>query len=442
MDWKDYFKGKRVTLMGLGLLGRGVGDARFLAEQGVELVVTDLKSEEDLADSLAQLKQFSNITFRLGGHSLEDFKDRDLIIKAAGVPLDSPFIAEAKKNGVPVRMSADLFMEFSGVASVGITGTRGKSTTTHLIAHILKEAGKSVLLGGNVQGVSTLALLPQVQADSAAVLELDSWQCQGLGEAKISPHVAVFTTFMPDHMNYYKNDMAAYFADKANIFLFQKPEDVLILGEQVMPDAKKYGFKDQILARTVIARTQDIPAEWRLKIPGEHNRYDAALAAAAVRALGVEENVIQKAIESFDGVPGRLQFLREIKGVKIYNDTTATVPEATIAALYALGDESKKNIVLIMGGADKGLEMKGLLAEIPKYCKKVLLLAGTGTERVKSELPGSPIYGTMAEAVGFAIEGAEDGDIVLMSPAFASFGMFKNEYDRGDQFNKAAEKVT
>ncbi len=218
--------------------------------------------------------------------------------------LDSPFIAEAKKNNIPVRMSADLFMELSGTTTIGITGTRGKSTTTHLIAHILKQAGKNVLLGGNVQGVSTLALLPEAQADSIAVLELDSWQCQGLGEAKISPHVAVFTTFMPDHMNYYKNDMATYFADKANIFLYQKPEDVLILGEQVMPDAKKYGFKDRILARTVIARTQDIPSEWQLKIPGEHNRYDAALAAAAARAIGVEEDTIQKAVESFDGVTG------------------------------------------------------------------------------------------------------------------------------------------
>src|SRR5665213_1327709 len=124
--------------MGLGLLGRGLGDARFLAECGAQLIVTDLKAQEELKDSLEQLKKFSNITFRLGEHRLEDFRDRDLIIKAAGVPLTSPFIAEAKKNNIPVRMSADLFAELAGVPVVGVTGTRGKSTVSHLIAHILE----------------------------------------------------------------------------------------------------------------------------------------------------------------------------------------------------------------------------------------------------------------------------------------------------------------
>ena len=151
--YKAFFEGKRVTLMGLGLLGRGVGDARFLAQCGAELIVTDLKSEAELADSLAQLKEFKNITYHLDGHSIEDFRNRDMIIKAAGVPLDSPYIAEARKSGIPVRMSADLFAQLSGAVIVGVTGTRGKSTVTHLIAHILKTAGHHVLLGGNVRGI-------------------------------------------------------------------------------------------------------------------------------------------------------------------------------------------------------------------------------------------------------------------------------------------------
>lgn len=432
-DYRKYFSGKRITLMGLGLLGRGVGDAKFLASLGAELIVTDLKTEEDLKDSLAQLKEFPNIVFHLGGHVMEDFQDRDLIIKGAGVPLDSSFIAAAKKNKIPVRMSADLFMELSGVASVGITGTRGKSTVTHLLAHILTTAGRHVLLGGNVQGVSTLALLSEVTSDTMAVLELDSWQTQGLGEGKLGPHIAVLTTFMPDHMNYYGNDMQMYFADKANIFLFQKPDDYLILGEQAAPFIKEYGYQNKILAHTVVAGAKDIPKGWQLKIPGEHNRYDAGIAAVVARTLGVDEGVIQEATESFPGVPGRLEFVREVRGVKIYNDTTATVPEATVAALEALGE--KKSIVLIMGGADKMLNMSELIKEIPQYCKKVLLLAGTGTERIKKELPGTPIYGSITDATSAAFEAAEPGDIVLMSPAFASFGMFKNEYDRGEQFN-------
>jgi UDP-N-acetylmuramoylalanine--D-glutamate ligase len=220
MNYENYFKNKRITLMGLGLLGRGVGDARFLASLGADLIVTDLKTEAELAPSVDQLKEFSNITFHLGGHRLEDFKDRDLVIKAPNTPLNSPFIAEAKKNNIPVRMSADLFAEFAGVPIIGVTGTRGKSTVSHLIAHILKTAGHSVLLGGNVQGVSNLSLLPQVTSDTTLVLELDSWQLQGFGEAKISPHISVFTTFFPDHMNYYGDDMKRYFADKAK-YLFK-----------------------------------------------------------------------------------------------------------------------------------------------------------------------------------------------------------------------------
>ncbi len=173
--------------MGLGLLGRGVGDARYLAENGAELIVTDLKSTDALAPSLALLEGVPGIEYRLGEHRLEDFRDRDLILKAAGVPLDSPYVAEAKAQGIPVRMSADLFMELSGVNCIGVTGTRGKSTVTHMVASILEGAGKHVLLGGNVRGVSTLALLPEATPASIAVLELDSWQCQGLGGSEAEP---------------------------------------------------------------------------------------------------------------------------------------------------------------------------------------------------------------------------------------------------------------
>src|SRR3989344_704079 len=161
MDASAHFRGKRVTVMGLGLLGRGVGDARYLAECGADLIVTDLKTREQLAESVVQLEQFKNIQFVLGEHRLEDFSNRDLILKAAGVPLDSPYVAEAKKNGIPVRMSADLFAELSGVSCVGVTGTRGKSTVVHMVYEILKAAEKKVMLGGNVRGVSNLELLKE-----------------------------------------------------------------------------------------------------------------------------------------------------------------------------------------------------------------------------------------------------------------------------------------
>ena len=422
--------------MGLGLLGRGLGDVRYLAKSGADLIVTDLKTQEELVESVGKLKEFPNITFVFGEHRLEDFRDRDLILKAAGVPLNSIYTAEAKKNNIPVRMSADLFAEISGVPIIGITGTRGKSTVTYMVHAILKEAGKKVFLGGNVRGVSTLALLEEVTPESVAVLELDSWQLQGWGEARISPHIAVFTTLYSDHLNYYKDYPEQYLADKANIFLYQKSSDTLVLGKQCAPTIiEKYA--EMIDSKTVVADELKLPDTWTLRIPGSHNRYNAALALAAARAYGVDDSVSRKALESFAGVPGRLELIAEVKGVKVYNDTTATTPEATLAALKALHDVrlTKPNIILIMGGADKNLDMNALLHEIPNYTKRVILLAGNGTNRVLEFLPGASVFDNLASAVHEAFVGTVPGDIILFSPAFTSFGMFKNEYDRGDQFN-------
>ncbi len=438
MDARAYFKGKRITVMGLGLLGRGVGDARFLAECGAELIVTDLKSEAELAPSLAALKEHPGIAYVLGEHRLEDFRDRDFILKAAGVPLDSPFIAEARKNGIPVKMSASWFMELSEVPVVGVTGTRGKSTVTHMLHAILKEAGQKVLLGGNVRGVSTLALLGEAPEDALALFELDSWQLQGFGDARLSPDVAVFTTFFPDHLNYYP-DMDAYLADKANIFLFQEGVDTLVLGSQCAELVQeRYGSK--IKVHTVVAGAQDFRADWTLQVVGEHNRYDAALASEAARALYVDDAAIEKALAEFRGVPGRLELVREKDGVSFYNDTTATTPEATLAALSALKDEGA-GIVLIMGGADKGLDMNALLLEANASAKRVILLSGSGTSRVLPFLPNASVFDSLDAAVREAAQAAAAGDAVLFSPAFASFGMFTNEYDRGDRYNAIVKSL-
>jgi UDP-N-acetylmuramoylalanine--D-glutamate ligase len=429
MDATADFRGKRVTVMGLGLLGRGVGDAKYLAERGAELIVTDLKTSQELESSVAQLKSFSNITFVLGEHRLEDFRDRDFILKAAGVPADSLYLQEAKKNNIPVRMSADIFAEISGISVIGVTGTRGKSTVTHMLHAILTEAGKPVLLGGNVRGVSTLALLSEVTPAHVAVLELDSWQLQGWGEAEISPYIAVFTTLYPDHLNYYKDDLDAYLADKAHIFLHQEPEDILILGKQCAPTIIDR-FGEVIQSKTLVVDETKLPDTWVLRIPGMHNRYNAALALAAAREYGISDEISRRALEAFQGVPGRLELVREVKGVKIYNDTTATTPEATLAALASL---DPAHTVLIMGGADKNLDMNALLVKLGEV-KRVILLAGTGTSRVLEFIPEASVYDSLEKAVHEASVAAESGDTILFSPAFASFGMFKNEFDRGDQF--------
>lgn len=423
--------------MGLGLLGRTLQDALFLLECGAELIITDLKMADDLKTSLEKLKGYENVRYTLGEHRLEDFKDRDFILKNPGVPLDSPFIAEARKNGIVIEMGASLFAKLApaGVTLVGVTGTRGKTTTTVLIYEILKKAfGDSrVFLGGNIRDTATLPLLAKVKAGDYVVLELDSWQLQGFGEAKISPHVAVFTTFFDDHLNYYKGDRKAYFGDKAEIFRHQKATDFIVAGEGVaeMVTAEKPKGK------LVIARASDVPASWEPKIIGEHNKLNIACARAAALALNISDDVIQKAVEGFGGVEGRLQLLRAVRDITIYNDNNSTTPEATIAALRALGALSKeKNIIVIMGGSDKGLDMRALTAEVPKYCKAVILLKETGSEMLVFPTSVSVTKkDTLKECVDEAMRLAKKGDVILFSPAFASFGKwFKNEYDRNDQF--------
>ena len=444
MNYKDFFKGKKITLMGLGILGRGVNVAKFLAECGVELTITDLKAEDQLAPSLKKLSKFPKIKYVLGRHDLADFSGKDMIVKAAGVPLGSPYIAEAIKNNIPIEMDASLFAKLAGsVVIVGITGTRGKSTVTHLIYDIIKNSGKRVCLGGNVKGLATLPLLKKVKEGDIVVMELDSWQLQGFADAKISPNIAVFTTFLPDHQNYYKNDMEKYFSDKANIYRWQKDEDCLIAGVKTAKLIKEKE-KNSLKSRIIIADGKNIPRGWKIKLLGEHNLANVALAAEAARKLGVKESTIKKTVEKFKGLPGRLEFIREAKGVKYYNDTTATTPEAVMAALDSL-KESKGKIILISGGADKNLEYDGYAKVVKKSVKVLALFRGLASNKIISELGKTKfpveVFDNMKAAMKFAVANAKNGDIVLLSPGAASFGVFKNEFDRGDQFNKAVKKL-
>jgi UDP-N-acetylmuramoylalanine--D-glutamate ligase len=461
MDYKEYFKGKKITMLGLGLLGRGLNDAKFLAECGAELLVTDLKTKEELAPTLKKLSKYKNIKYVLGEHRLEDFRNCDMVLKSAGVPLDSPYILEAQNNNIPVEMDESLFTKLAiGVKTVGITGTRGKTTTTYIIYEILKSAfGGRVHLGGNIKGLATLPLLKKVKDGDIVAMELSSWQLQGWGDSKISPNIAVFTNLLPDHLNYYskvskdeKEAVQKYFDDKALIFKNQNESDFLILNSEIQKEIKNR-FAGKIESKIILPNNNQID-NWNLKVKGEHNKTHILQAIEVAKILGVEDKTIKKAIENFSGVEGRQEFLREYKGIKIYNDTTATTPDATIVALRALSDsrikiqdsgiigknhESRimnpesKRIILIMGGADKKLDMSALVKEVSKYCKKVILLAGTGTEKLEGKIDGE-VVNSLKEGLLEALKEAKKGDILLLSPAFASFGMFINEFDRGEQF--------
>ena len=448
----EFFKDKKVTVMRIGLLGRGVGDAAFLAEAGAIVRVVDSAPQEHMQPSVDALAEYDNISFAFGPYDFADFKEADFVLVGAGAALDEPVLAACREADIPLKQSAAWFAELSGIPIIGVTGTRGKSTVTHMIHHVLTEVtGEHILLGGNIRGVSNLQLLNEVKEDSLCVMELDSWQLQGWDWAKMSPQVAVFTNLLEDHLNYYQaggkskeEAMDLYFKDKANIFCWQEESGTFITTPEVFALAKKLAGVS-LGQEVVLADASVIPEDALLAMPGEHNRLNAALAYEALKAVSLTDEEIWPAIATFPGVPGRLEYLGERDGVKIYNDNNSTTPVATIAGMRAVGNVDDKNVVLILGGDEKHLDVTELLTEIPKWCSKVVLFKERGTDRIRDEVFA------MQESVGLQVfeeEGLEatvqralavaaPGEVVLFSPGFSSFGKyFKNEYDRGDQFVK------
>lgn len=426
--------------MRIGLLGRGVGDTAFLAQMGAEVLVVDSAPQAVMQPSVDALQEYPNISFKFGAYDTADFTNCDFVLVGAGTPLGSPELAAARAAGVPLKQSAAWFAELSKIPVIGVTGTRGKSTVTHMIHHVLSEAtGEDILLGGNVRGISNLQLLNKVTEDSLCVMELDSWQLQAWGWSKMSPLISVFTNFMPDHLNYYQADgldtpaaMELYFADKANIFRYQEESGVFVTIPDVFERAKKMSGVT-LGQEVVLVDGSALPEDTLLSMPGEHNRLNAALAYEALKAVSLTDEEIFSALATFPGVPGRLQVLGEYGDIKIINDNNATTPQATIAGLKAVGNTDDKNIILIAGGAYKEVNPQPLLELIPHYCKKVILLPGTGTDMIKDQLDAQVVE-TMEEAVKSGLAAGQPGDILLFSPGFASFGLFKNEYERNDAF--------
>jgi len=451
-DFQQFFKGKKVTVMRIGLLGRGIGDTAYLAEAGATVTVVDAAPAEVMQPAVDQLSQYSNIAWKFGPYDFADFKDADLVLVGAGTPLDEPVLQTCREAGVRLVQSAALFAEISKVPIIGVTGTRGKSTVTMMIHHVLSYVtGEKILLGGNIRGLSNLQLLKEVQEDSLCVMELDSWQLQGWGWAGISPQIAVFTSFMEDHLNYYEHGgktraeaMADYFIDKAQIFLHQEDSGVFITTPEVFEWVKQVLPDKTMGQELVLADTSVLPEDMLLAMPGEHNRLNAALATEALRAVGLTDEEIFEGLTTFPGVEGRLQLVATIDNVRIYNDNNATTPQATTAALESL-DVGNKNIILIAGGADKNIEVTGLAYAITQHCKNVFLTPGSGTDKLISYLHGGEVgvsvMGDLAGAFSEAKRLAQNGDIILFSPAFASFAQYKNEYERNDEFLKLVESL-
>lgn len=492
------FRGKRVLLLGLGLHGGGVGVAKFLLRNGARLTINDLRSRRELAPSIKELEKFRiprrppTLRYVLGKHRRSDILSADLIVKGPGIKPDAPFLALAKRRGIPVTSEMGIFFALNPAKIIGVTGTRGKSTTAYLIWKLLKTKFKGrrltplgdfrllpkpsrghtrrVFLGGNIRK-SALEFLPKLGKEDWVVLELSSFQLDDLWRSRFhnslgkrdlcGPDIAVITNIMRDHLNWH-GSMASYVRAKSRIFARQKSTDYLIVNPQ---DGRLQTLAKKAPSKVVAAR---LPKNLRLLVDrnlGRHYRVPAALAYAVAKLFGVGDRRIRKVLRNFHGLEGRQEKIAETRGVTFINDTTATIPEATIAALQRFHPLAKMRggkIILIAGGADKKLDFREMARAVKKYVDALVLLPGTATEKIKKCFSGRSQRNTlnppslsfrkgglgrifnvnsMREAVKIARKLAGKGDYVILSPGAASFGLFLNEFDRGKQFVDSVHKL-
>lgn len=440
-NFAKQIKEKKVLIFGLGLQGGGFGDALWLHSHGAIVKVTDQKDESLLTNSLAKLP--SEITLTLGQHLDTDIEWADLIIKNPGVAFDQPQILLASKLGKPIVTSIALVVQAAREKTIGITGTRGKSTTTELAYTLLDLIYPGqILKGGNLSGTSPLSLLDNIDSAKYLVLELSSFQLAGFHPLHLSPRYAILTNIYPDHLNRYQ-DMTAYKLDKSAIFVYQKPTDYLFVNGD---NQEALAISEKVPGTRLLFHQTDTPADWNSLLPGSHNRENIAAVIALSQQLGIDLGKLKKIVSSFHALPFRLELIRELAGVKYYNDTTSTTPTATVKAIEAFADP----LILILGGDDKKLPTTDLihvLSNSPNV-KQIILLGCKNIPAFVSDLKqacptilNSQVF-SMSEAVFLAHSLARPGDVVLLSPGFASFDLFDNEFARGRQFNEEVAKLT
>lgn len=423
-SFADQVKGKKVLVFGVGKQGGGSGDAEWLTQHGATVRLCDRDAE-----------------LSPEGQTKEQIEWSEMIIKNPGVPDDHELILYAKSRGVPVFTSIALVVNYFADKIIGVTGTRGKSTTTALITVMLERAYPGqIVAGGNIPGTSGLALFDQIGSKKYAVLELSSFQLHNLHDLQVSPHISVVTNLYPDHLNRYP-DMATYQRDKEAIVAYQKADN-LTLSNADNPGAG--AISQASTGRVTTYSAQDV-SDWQTALPGMHNRENSAAMWAVGKALGIEESLCRQVIKDFSGLPSRQQVIREVRGATFINDTTATTP---VAALYALQAMTKPTI-WIAGGDSKNLPLDDLLSEVKTnpHLKQIILLGSRNipafTEALQA-IAGNKIAGqvsSMSEAVKMAVENADSGDVVLLSPGFSSFDLFQNEFERGEQFNTAVKNL-
>jgi UDP-N-acetylmuramoylalanine--D-glutamate ligase len=428
-------KNKRVVVAGLGKFGGQIAAAKWLVAQGARVFVTDRSPPQKLASSVKELDGLP-IEFRLGEHRVEDFTSADLIVTSPAIPPHNEFIAAARAADVPVTTEIRLFIERCPTKNiVGITGTKGKSTTTALLGRMLATKF-TTHVGGNI-GKPLLLDLARIKPDDVVVLELSSFMLEYLRDLQWSPHVAVVTMLSSDHLDWH-GSTEAYLDAKKLIVRFQKPRDIAVLAE-----GGEHSAELRTLTRAQVATfSTDGKEKFQLNVPGWHNQFNCQAAWTAARALGVTFDDAQRAVRDFPGLPHRLQLVHDSNGVRWFNDSIATIPQAAIAALDSF---PRRTVLQIVGGSDKGLDFTAMAAALCERAKAIFCIGQTGP-KIAALIAESkthdcaPLYecGDLATAICLAKSIAARGDVVLLSTGCASYGQFDNFEQRGDQFTELA----
>jgi len=439
-------RGKRVLVVGLARTG--VATALFCAARSASVTATDARTENEIGEAITPLRS-AGVELELGGHRENSFLEQDLIVPSPGVPADAPPLQAARAKGVTVWSEVELADRFLKGRLIGITGSNGKTTTTSLIEHILRNAGLSTILAGNI-GTPLIARVEETSDNTITVVELSSFQLELIETFR--PNISVFLNLTPDHLDRH-HTLEAYARAKARIFENQTEADSAVLNADdpattPLAPAKPHVYwfsRKQRVAQGAFVRENEIVFRHDgeeeailslrdIPLPGAHNVENVLAAVAATRLAGAEPAAIARGVRSFAGVEHRLEFVAEIAGVRYYNDSKATNVDATLKAL----DAFPGRILVILGGKDKGSEYTVL--QKPLREKAILaLLIGAAAEKIEKQIAGSLAIeraGTIERAVEIASHAARPGDVVLLAPACASFDQFQNYEHRGRVFKE------
>lgn len=450
------FGGKRVTIMGLGVFGGTIGLAKYLVSQGAQVTITDLQGADALATSVDALAGLP-VRFVLGRHEAADFTEADMVFASPAVPENSPYLAVARAHAVPIDSEMNLFMRLCRGTVLGVTGSNGKTTTTSLLGAMLQAHNPRTRIGGNI-GRSLLPEVALIDAGDPVVLELSSFQLEALAEVRRSPHIALLLNLSPNHLDRH-GSLARYRAAKTQIFAYQGPTDVAILNADdawvarlavdLPSRVRWFSLRGPVEHGTyldgerLLIRQGDVVQEvcqvHEIRLLGRHNVANVLAAVTAADAWGVPPTVMRQAIRAFPGVEHRLEHVRSLRGISFYNDSIATSPAATLAALAAISQP----LLLIAGGYNKGLPFDVLAEAIVQRVGAVFLIGTTAAPMAQAIETARP-SGTTAPKVTFcrnlrqavqaAYGSAVAGDVVLLSPACASYDQFRNFVERGHLF--------